>query len=70
MGAIGIARCFGYGCQLKNTINGSDNSCVSHFYEKLLILKNYMITDKGKEISLIRHNKLVTYLLWLKIEEI
>lgn len=47
LGAIGIARCVGYGCQRGSPILG-DNSCISHFHEKLVLLKKYMKTEEGK----------------------
>ena len=51
MGAIGIARTFAYGGSHGRTPEGS----IDHFYEKLLLLKDLMNTDKGRELAEERH---------------
>lgn len=70
-GAIGIARCFTYGGyknrilydpnikpQLHSSFEeykNSQSTTLNHFYEKLLLLKDKMNTDSGREIALYRH---------------
>lgn len=70
MGAIGIARCFAFGSQLKRPMwnpgvedenqkfydkKQPDESSIHHFYNKLLKLKENMNTETAKEIALDRH---------------
>lgn len=78
IGAIGIARAFAYGGhkgrliyhpeikpvmhesfeQYKNTVG----TTVNHFYEKLLLLKDLMNTETGKQIAEERHKFMEQYL--------
>lgn len=73
MGAIGIARTFAYGGKEKRLIyDPNNNECInekeykekgsntsiSHFYDKLLKLKDNMNTDTAKEIAIERHKYL------------
>ena len=51
IGAIGIARTFAYGGKHGRTPEGS----ISHFHEKLLLLKDLMNTEKAKEMAESRH---------------
>ncbi|WP_044022110.1 HD domain-containing protein [Bacillus sp. SG-1] len=79
MGAIGIARTFAYGGTKGNPIydpglpvrenmtreeyrNGK-TSTIHHFYEKLLLLKDRMCTDTGKEIANERHKFMELFLM-------
>lgn len=78
MGAIGIARTFNYGGHKGRTIYNPDikpspflskaeykNSTaptLNHFYEKLLLLKDRMNTQTGREIAEERHNFMITFL--------
>lgn len=71
LGAIGIARTFNYGGfknrklydpaiapklnMTKEEYKKGDNPTINHFYEKLLLLKDRMNTQKGKQIALERH---------------
>ncbi len=71
IGAIGIARCFNYGGfknralynpeilpnlkMSKNEYKKSEAPTINHFYEKLLLLKDLMNTNTGKEIAVERH---------------
>jgi len=77
IGAIGIARAFNYGGFRNNRIYNPDStrpkggqtrpmpgsaSTISHFYEKLLLLKNLMNTDCGKRLAEERHEFLEIFL--------
>lgn len=77
MGAIGIARTFAYGGKkgrlLYNPTNNEmvnskeynengSNTSISHFYDKLLKLKDLMNTDTAKEIAIKRHKYLENFL--------
>ena len=58
LGAIGIARTFAYGGKHGRSL---DNS-VQHFYDKLLVLKDELNTDKAWEIADRRHRFLELFL--------
>ena len=78
MGAIGIARTFNYGGfknrplynpniqpnmnMNKEEYKNSESPTLNHFYEKLLLLKDKMNTETGKEIAQKRHNFMVSFL--------
>ena len=78
MGAVGIARAFSYGGFKGNEIYdpreglasppllgasaSKGASTVSHFYEKLLLLKDLMNTARGREMANERHDFMVSYL--------
>ncbi len=78
MGAIGIARTFAYGGKKEKLLydptnnemvnskeyneNGS-NTSISHFYDKLLKLKDLMNTDTAKKIAIERHKYLENFLV-------
>lgn len=78
IGAIGIARAFAYGgkkgqllydpgLQVRENMTIEDyrkgkSSTIHHFYEKLLLLKDKMLTKTGKQIALERHQFLKTFL--------
>lgn len=67
MGAIGIARAFNYGGFRNNIIYSpveeeNKKSTISHFYEKLLMLKSMMNTTTGKDLANERHQFLEIYL--------
>ena len=51
IGAIGIARTFAYGGKHGRTPEDS----IAHFYEKLLLLKDLMNTEKARELAESRH---------------
>jgi uncharacterized protein len=71
MGAIGIARTFSYGGfkghtmhnpnlphrtkLTKETYRKEDTTSLNHFYEKLLLLRDKMNTDIGKQLAEERH---------------
>ena len=78
LGAIGIARTFNYGgfknrplynpniqpnmSMNKEEYKNSESPTLNHFYEKLLLLKDKMNTETGKEIAQKRHNFMVSFL--------
>jgi uncharacterized protein len=65
IGAIGIARAFSYGGFVNNPIfdpAGTDHSTISHFYDKLLKLKDLMNTETGRKLATERHGFLELFL--------
>ncbi len=51
IGAIGIARTFAYGGKHGRPLDSS----IAHFHEKLLLLRDMMHTEKGRELAEVRH---------------
>ncbi|WP_404466409.1 HD domain-containing protein [Planococcus rifietoensis] len=84
IGAIGIARAFAYGgakgrklydrneqartAMTENEYRNGDTSTVTHFYEKLLLLKELMVTDSGKQMAEERHRFMLSFLEQLQNE--
>ena len=84
IGAIGIARTFAYGGakgrplyndeeEAREQMSEADyrsksTASVTHFYEKLLKLKDLMVTDKGRELAEGRHQFMEQFLQQLKQE--
>lgn len=84
IGAIGIARAFTFGgkfgSQLYNDAESAkqydseaiyrakNSSVVTHFHEKLLLLKDLMTTEKGKVLAESRHQFMLTFLAQLQQE--
>jgi uncharacterized protein len=65
IGAIGVARAFNYGGFRNNKIFDPETgtaSTISHFYDKLLLLKGMMNTSTGKKLAVERHEYLETFL--------
>lgn len=77
IGAIGIARTFAYGGKKGKLIYEPNNNqlvdekeynekgsniSISHFYDKLLKIKDLMNTDTAKEIAIERHKLLENFL--------
>ena len=78
IGAIGIARTFNYGGfknrplynpaiapnlhMTKEEYKSSEAPTINHFYEKLLLLKDKMNTETGKQIAQERHHFMETFL--------
>jgi len=64
VGAIAIARTFAYGGKLNRIIYEEGNSeCgIAHFYDKLLLLKDKMNTDIGKQLAKERHEFMERFL--------
>jgi uncharacterized protein len=69
IGAIGIARAFNYGGFRNRPLHVPDDtdalvnmSTISHFYDKLLKLKNMMNTPTGRTIAQERHDFLENFL--------
>lgn len=84
MGAVGIARTFAYGGakgrklydweeqprsdMSEQEYRNKPTSSATHFYEKLLLLKNMMTTETGKHIADERHQFMLSFLEQLKKE--
>lgn len=84
IGAIGIARTFAFGGARGRKLydksetargdmseaeyRGRETASVTHFYEKLLLLKDLMVTEEGKRLAQQRHDYMVGFLKQLEQE--
>lgn len=84
IGAVGIARTFAYGGAKGRKLydeeeeartdmsieeyRSKSTASVTHFYEKLLLLKDLMVTEKGKQMAEERHAFMVSFLHQLQKE--
>lgn len=84
IGAIGIARTFAYGGAKGRKLyddteevrgemsieeyRSKTTASVTHFHEKLLLLKDLMVTEKGREMAEERHAFMVSFLQQLQKE--
>ena len=84
IGAIGIARTFAFGgargrklydaeesartTMSENEYRSKETATVTHFYEKLLLLKELMVTEEGKRLAEERHTFMLAFLEQLKAE--
>ena len=84
IGAVGIARTFAYGGakgrplydwsetarmnMSESEYRTKETASVTHFYEKLLLLKDLMVTETGKKLALQRHEFMLAFIDQLKIE--
>lgn len=84
IGAVGIARTFAYGGakgrklydwdeqprsgMTEEEYRNKPTSSTTHFYEKLLLLKNMMTTETGRQIADERHRFMLSFLEQLKNE--
>ncbi|WP_298827755.1 HD domain-containing protein [uncultured Planococcus sp.] len=84
IGAIGIARAFAYGGakgrklydwnekarteMTEQEYREAQPSSVTHFYEKLLLLKDQMTTETGKQMAEERHEFMLSFLKQLQTE--
>ncbi len=64
LGAVGIARTFAFGGMHGRSMDSS----IQHFYDKLLLLKDEMNTESGKEMAKSRHAFLEDFLEEYKSE--
>lgn len=84
IGAIGIARTFAFGgargrklydleeearrSMSANEYRTKETASVTHFHEKLLLLKELMVTSEGTRLATERHDFMVSFLHQLKKE--
>ncbi|MFZ2774291.1 MAG: phosphohydrolase, partial [Trichococcus flocculiformis] len=68
IGAIGIARAFAYGGHKDRPLydpehsEDPDSDTIGHFHEKLLLLKDGMHTEAGKQKAVARHTRMEQFL--------
>nr|WP_254149958.1 Mn(2+)-dependent (deoxy)ribonucleoside pyrophosphohydrolase [Bacillus subtilis] len=68
IGAVGIARAFMFAGANGHSLYGDDQSAYSHFFHKLLRLKDMMNTDTARELAEERHNFMLQFVRQLEKE--
>lgn len=68
IGAVGIARAFMFAGAKGHGLYGDDQSAYSHFFQKLLRLKDMMNTDTARELAEERHNFMLQFIRQLEKE--
>ena len=84
IGAVGIARTFAFGGakgrklydwseivrmnMSEKDYRSKETASATHFYEKLFLLKDLMVTETGKKLALQRHEFMLSFIEQLKIE--
>lgn len=65
IGAIGIARTFAYGGSRGNSLD----TTIQHFSDKLLGIKNNILTVAGRAMAEKRHDHMIEFLQWYSHNE-
>lgn len=84
LGAVGIARTFAYGGakarklydwsevvrvnMTEKEYRTKETASATHFFEKLFLLKDLMVTETGKTLALQRHEFMLSFIEQLKLE--
>jgi uncharacterized protein len=68
LGAIGIARTFTYAGAKHYPLYGTQNSCLTHFDDKLQLLESMMKTRTGAKLAKKRSERLLLFKEWMNQE--